>query len=315
MNGWTLILVFPMVFFLSLFFEGVDRKIHSRLQQRVGPPILQPFYDFFKLIHKEIIIPETASRRFFTLMPIAATAVSFLIASIPIMSLIEGVPIAGDLILIMYLFAMVSVFIMIGGTASGNPFGGISFSRKMVMMLGYEVPLILAIISIAFAPSNSLTFLDVIATQKTQRSVLAFMSLGKAFAAATFLICIPAAAEVTPFDIAEAKSEIVHGYLIEYSGVYLALIKLAKASLKFALCFLAATLFFFTPALFEEQLLFGNISAFLLSLLGALIVMVCTITIPRTLSARLKIGQALKFYWGIPLFFAVAALILSILGL
>jgi NADH:ubiquinone oxidoreductase subunit H len=56
----TLLLAFPIVFLISLLFEGMDRKVHARMQNRIGPPIIQPFYDYIKLFNKERIIPETA---------------------------------------------------------------------------------------------------------------------------------------------------------------------------------------------------------------------------------------------------------------
>ncbi|MGF3536518.1 MAG: respiratory chain complex I subunit 1 family protein [Candidatus Bathyarchaeia archaeon] len=306
-------LTFLVVFFLSLLFEGIDRKVHARMQKRIGPPIIQPFYDFIKLFNKERIVPVTASSRIFTAVPIIAAAASILGAAIPLASLILETGVGGDLILVLYLLAMSSVMVMIGGSSSGNPYGAIGFSRKMTMLIAYEVPMLISIVSVSLN-CNSLAYCDVVSAQIMAKLLLAFTRPSMAVAAATFLLCISAAADAVPFDISEAKTEIIHGSLVEYGGPYLVLIKLAKAASNFALTLLAATLFFYLPALFDGYVSLGLGTVFL-SLVIALIFWLLTITVPRTIFARLKIGQAFKFYWLIPLPLSILSMALSILGL
>jgi len=227
-----LLLAFPVVFFLSLLFEGIDRKVHARMQKRIGPPIIQPFYDFIKLFNKERIVPVTASSGIFTAIPIIAAATSILGAAIPLASLIYKTDVGGDLILVLYLLAMSSVMVMVGGSSSGNPYGAIGFSRKMTMLIAYEVPMLISIMSVSLN-CNSLAYCDVVSAQIMAKLLLAFTRPSMAVAAATFLLCIPAAADAVPLDISEAKTEIIHGSLVEYGGPYLALIKLAKAASNF----------------------------------------------------------------------------------
>ncbi|MEM2851423.1 MAG: complex I subunit 1 family protein [Candidatus Bathyarchaeia archaeon] len=308
----VLLAMFPAVFVLSLLFEGIDRKLHARMQKRIGPPIIQPFYDFVKLFNKERIIPVIASPKIFIAVAIIAAASSILGAAIPLANLATRTSIVGDMILILYLLAMSSIMIMIGGSSSGNPYGAIGFSRKMTMLIGYELPLLISVILLALKSGRSIAYYDVILFQTQIRSCLAFTYPSVAIAAVTFLLCMPAGAGVVPFDIPEAKTEIVHGPLIEYGGPYLALVKLAKDAANFAFAFLALTLFFYFPALFEGSILLGEWATLCLCLAGALVVMFCTITVPRTTFARLKIGQAFKFYWLFPLLLAILALALSI---
>lgn len=308
-----LLLAFPVVFFLSLLFEGIDRKVHARMQKRIGPPIIQPFYDFIKLFNKERIVPVTASSGIFTAVPIIAAAASILGAAIPLASLILETGVGGDLILVLYLLVMSSVMVMVGGSSSGNPYGAIGFSRKMTMLIAYEVPMLISIVSVSLN-CNSLAYCDVVSAQIMAKLLLAFTRPSMAVAAVTFLLCIPAAADAVPFDISEAKTEIIHGSLVEYGGPYLALIKLAKAASNFALTLLAATLFFYLPALFDGYVSLG-LGAVFSSLVIALIFWLLTITVPRTIFARLKIGQAFKFYWLIPLPLSILSMTLSILGL
>jgi formate hydrogenlyase subunit 4 len=306
---------FPVVIFLSLFFEGIDRKLYARMQKRIGPPIIQPFYDFVKLLNKESIFPVTASKTIFTSVPIIAASSSILAAAIPLVSLATGAGVLGDLILISYLLAMSSILVMIGGSSSGNPYGAIGFSRKVVMLIGYEVPLLTSILALSLKSKFSFSYIDVVMTQVEIGTCFALASPGAAMAAIAFLLCMPAATGVVPFDIPEAKTEIIHGYLVEYSGPYLAFARLAKDATSFALSFLAFTLFFYHPPLLEDFALMGKLISIILIFIFTFIVMFFTITIPRTIFARLKIGQAFKFYWRCPLVLSVLAVIFVNVGL
>ncbi|MBE0512770.1 NADH-quinone oxidoreductase subunit H, partial [Candidatus Bathyarchaeota archaeon] len=123
-------LSFPVIVFLSLLFEGIDRKLHARMQNRIGPPVIQPFYDFVKLFGKERIVPESAASLIFTTVPVIAAICAVLGGMIPLITALFRVSLVGDLILILYLLTMPSLMIILGGSSSGNPFGAIGFSRS-----------------------------------------------------------------------------------------------------------------------------------------------------------------------------------------
>jgi len=309
----ALLLAFPLVFVVSLVFDGIDRKLHARMQRRIGPPITQPLYDFVKLFSKERIVPTTASSAIFTVLPPIAAAASILGASILLATLLFGVSIGGDLVVVLYLLAMSSVLVVVGGSSSGNPYGAVGFSRKMSMLIAYEVPLLLSILSVSLKV-NSLSHYDVVSAQIMAKSMLALAFPSMAVAAAAFLICITAAADAVPFDVSEAKTEIVYGPLVEYGGPFLALFKLAKSASNLALTLLAATLFFYLPASFGGGASLG-LGSLIICLVLALFFWFLTITIPRTIFARLKVGQAFKFYWFVALPLSVVAVLLSVVGL
>jgi len=304
----------PLIVVISLLFEGMDKKLHARLQNRIGPPIIQPFYDFFKLFGKERIIPENASASIFSMAPILAVIFAVVGALIPFIATLLRVNFAGDLILVIYLLNMPSLMIMIGGASSGNPFATIGFSRAITMLLAYEVPFVLSIGLIAFKTGFSVTSYNIIVAQEIAGMPLAFSYVSMALAAAAFLLCIPIAVGVLPFDLSEAKTEIASGSLIEYSGPYLALMKLSKTVLAFALSFLAATLFFNMYALSNRHFL-GPATDLVVNLIVALFIMFLTITLPRTLFARAKSKQIVKFYWTIPMSIVILATIFNIMGL
>lgn len=310
-----LLIMFPLVFVLSLLFEGIDRKIHARMQRRIGPPIIQPFYDFIKLLGKERITPFTAARGIFGMAPILAASSSLLAGAILLNNIITRMNIIGDLILILYLIATSSLFIMIGGSSSGNPFGALGFSRKATMFICCELPMVISIISVYMKSNFSMSYYNIIEIQIQSGIFLAMSNLSSLLAAISFLICIPAVIGVVPFDIPEAKTEIIYGPLVEYSGANLALLRLTKDSTAFTLVFLASTIFFY-PLSFIQNSFLLDVGIILAScLFSSFILMLITITIPRTIFSRLKIGQTFRFYFLLLFPLSTVSVFLSFLGL
>ena len=198
--------------------------------------------------------------------------------------------------LVCYLILMTAALTMVGGSSSGNPYGAIGFSRKMGMLLGYEVPLLISLLMVAYRSGFTLSFYDMFAAQSSSGAIFFASSWGAALASIVFLLCIPAAAGVVPFDIPEAKTEIVYGSLIEYGGPYLGLLKLGKEATNFTLSLLFFTLFMYLPAAIPALAASNVWLKLLFSLLGALLVYFFSITLPRTIYARVKLRRALRFY-------------------
>ena len=119
-------LVFPGLLFSGViggFISWIDRKITARVQFRNGPPIMQPLYDFIKLLAKETIIPAQGSRTTFVLAPIMAVfgaSISAVFILLPLLGLETGF--SGDLLIIIYLLNIPPLAYMMGAMASGNPF-------------------------------------------------------------------------------------------------------------------------------------------------------------------------------------------------
>ena len=147
------LVVFPGGLFalaLGLFLKGCDRRVEARLQRRVGPPLIQPFLDLVKLSTKEVIIPTSAVRGAFLAAPVVALGgIAMCAALLPVPGVTDGLPKMGDLLVIFYLFPIPAMAIMLAGSSSGSPYGGIGFSREMIMMLAYEVPLLMIMLTVA----------------------------------------------------------------------------------------------------------------------------------------------------------------------
>lgn len=308
------LLVFPGVLFCFLFgllLAGIDRKLVARMQRRIGPPLMQPMYDFFKLLGKDSIVPRKASKRVFLIAPIIGLLSVFIIpVFIPIFGF-EFVKNSADLIVILYLLTAPAIAIILGGSASGSPYSGIGISREMVTMLSYELPLVLIFLAVGSRVGHSMdlasnitfSLTDINLFQEANGILLFDWKMIPAVLA--FLLCIPAEVGTVPFDVAEAETEICEGPLVEYSGVYLALYKLTSSVKMFVM----GALF---VALFMGSLGTGYLSLNVLIFMALIIlVMVISVSFLRAIVARIKIEQTIKFFWTIPTLLGLTSLILT----
>ena len=319
-------LVFPGLLFATiggLILAGFDRKVIARMQRRVGPPILQPTYDFFKLAGKETIVPHAANKPVY----LAAPFVGY-VSLIVMMTLI---PIGGysafsgkaDLIVILYLLTIPAVALIVGGSASGSPYAGIGISREMVTMMAYELPLIIVFLAVArLVGGSSLEFsLQYInAWQVANGPVISHLAMIPA--ALAMLLVIPAEVGTQPFDVAEAETEICEGPLVEYSGLPLGMFKLNTAVKMFVMTSLFSALFLggIYNGIHTGVTLWGIhfldiiIRAIIHFAISLVVTLICMTTV-HAVTARLKIEHLFKFYWTVVTGLALISLILVWIGL
>lgn len=286
---------------LGLLTRFVDRKVTARVQWRVGPPWYQPFVDIMKLLGKETLVPRLSKGTLFLLAPVlgfAATAVAGAVLWHHAIQPQEGL--VGDLIVLVYLLTIPSLMLVLGPGASASPYGGVGASREMKLLLGYELPLLLCLLVAVFHTGGSLRISDIIAGQAAHGVVLARVS--GVIAIVIALLCIHAKLGLVPFDIAEAETEIMGGILAEYSGPPLALILLTKSMLY-------AILPVFLITVFWGGIHLGGLGI-LWAFLKYLTIVVLMILIRNT-NPRLRIDQAVWFFWGILAPLAFVAVLLA----
>lgn len=219
------LIVFPgfiFLFFYGLFCEFIDRKVYARLQNRVGPPLYQPWADFFKLLSKEGLVPAMADRKMFTAIPvfgIAAVVTAFIY--IPIWSAESVYPFTGDIIVVAYLLTLPALLLFLAGWHSTNPFATVGGFRVLTQLFGYEVPFFLAILSPALI-AGMWSLSDIVNYQLNHVWFIVWLPLSFIVA----IISLVGKLERIPFDIPAAEQEIVAGPLVEYSGSRLALMRL-----------------------------------------------------------------------------------------
>ncbi|PKP55473.1 formate hydrogenlyase subunit 4, partial [Candidatus Atribacteria bacterium HGW-Atribacteria-1] len=136
---------------LGLLYKGIDRKLAARMQARVGPPIRQPFMDFFKLMIKENIVPQNAVPWIFNGAPIMALVSSItILLYLPVGNIPPLLSGYGDIVLIIYLLTLPAIGMVVGGFASGSPYASVGAQREMVMMMSYELPLVTAVVALGW---------------------------------------------------------------------------------------------------------------------------------------------------------------------
>lgn len=289
-------LVFPGLAFSAaagLFLSWVDRKVTARVQMRQGPPLLQPFYDVAKYFVKETCIPSGATPAVFWAAPLVglagATTASTMIGG----SLLDpSRGYVGDLIVVIYLLVLPSLAVILGAFSSGNPLASLGGSREMKLLLAYELPFVLALaVPILNAGSIRLGDLAVTVTVARPSGVLALL---------VALICIQGKLGLVPFDLPEAESELTGGALIEYSGAPMGIFRLTRTMLLYVLPL------FLVSAFCGPAAAGGALRGLI-----CLVLLVVSVTLIRNTAPRLRIDQAVKFFWGPVSVVALAALALQ----
>lgn len=318
-------LVFPgflFCFVIGLLLLGIDRKLVARMQRRIGPPIMQPFFDFFKLVGKERIVPSAASRRIYLLAPvIGLLSVVTISLFIPINQFRTVFSNYADVVVVVYLLAIPALAIIIGGASSGSPFAGIGVSREIVLMLGYELPLVITLFTVGWkigkltGTNVTFSFWDIVNFQISNGPAVVLWSLIPA--ALAFLMIIPCEIGTTPFDIAEAETEICEGPLVEYGGFGLGLYKLTQGIKIFVMISLFIALFAsgIIPVSITGNLTVDIIISIMFHILFVIVIMAIVISLIRSITARIRVEQAFKFYWTYPTLLSVVSLILVWAGL
>lgn len=302
-------LIYPGFLFAAIiggFLSWFDRKVTARVQFRKGPPLLQPFYDFFKLLLvKETILPARGAPGLFLAAPVfavfgATMAGAFIL--MPLLGIHSGFH--GDVIVVFYLLTIPSLTYVLGAMASGNPLAAVGGSREMKLIMSYELTFLLVLAGIILKAGLSIDLVKVIAMQRDSGAFIGSLSGILLFIPAIF--CLQAKLALVPFDMPEAETEISDGIFIEYSGTPYALIKLSKYILLFVL-----------PAFVVALLLggFGTEGIQILWTVLKVLAVVLLLTLIRNTNPRVKIRQAIRFFFVWMNLMAIAGIVLTIIGL
>jgi len=198
-------LLFFMAPLLVGLWMGIDRVITARMQNRVGPPIVQSFFDVLKLLGKQ--------QKFLNSSQISFALLCLLFQALALAILVSG----GDLLVVFFLSGTGSVFLALGAFSVRSPFSHLGAQRELLQIFAYEPVLLMAIVSIGYSQRTLLA-------GEMNHALLGYLPLSLAALVAVLVIKL----QKSPYDISHAHTELISGPQIEYSGPYLAILSVAQ---------------------------------------------------------------------------------------
>lgn len=295
------------------------RKVLAHFHLRVGPMrvgwhgVLQTLADVVKLLTKEDLNPSRVDKALFVIAPFAVFVPSLLAyTAIPYSETLVAAPLDAGAFFTFAVLAMVPVGVLMSGWASNSKWSLVGGMRATAQQIAYEVPLLLSALGVVLM-AGSLDLTEIVLAQKGYwlGFVPRFYIIPQLPAFVLFLVAALAELNQTPFDMSEAESELVAGFVNEYSGMKFAFFFLAEFSNSFIISALAVALFFggwLVPG-FESNGLMLSLApvVFLVkTYIGIFVLMWIRGTLPR-----IRIDQLLSFSWKGLIPFGLAWLLLT----
>jgi NADH-quinone oxidoreductase subunit H len=287
-----------------------ERKWAGHMQSRLGPMrtgwhgVLQPFADALKMLGKETITPSGVDRVLFSLAPVLAYMPSILVyCATPWVAEFAGYSFDAGIFMVFAVAALFPVAILIAGWSSRNKYSVLGAFRAAAQQISYEVPMILAVLGVIML-AGSMRLSAIVEAQAHVWNIVT-----QPFAFVLFFIGTIAELNRTPFDMPEAESELVAGYMTEYS------------SMQFAMFFLAEYSNLFTWSLFTALLFLGGWGgpgpAWLgfVWLFAKAYLMVFAIIWVRWALPRLRVDQLMEFGWKVLIPAALVNMFFTALGM
>jgi ech hydrogenase subunit B len=204
MMTWFWIAIAPL---LGGLIYGVERILRARMQQRQGPPVLQPFYDMFKLMDKRTLIIHATHA--------LLGVIHFLILWVAVGAIFWG----WSLLYIIFLHLFALIVLVVAGFSVRSVFSHIGAHRELLALVAYEP--VLLMVAVGFYLASGSFYIDEILRHGpylTQMPLL-FIAL---------LMILPIKVKKSPFDVVEGHQEIVGGVEVEYSGFFFEFLYMAR---------------------------------------------------------------------------------------
>ena len=189
---------------------GIDRKVTARMQGRVGPPVLQPFYDVLKLFEKE--------------NPVVTETQNFYVLSYVVFMVVAGALFfsGGDMLLVIFAFTLSHIFLVLGAYASYSPYSHVGAERELLQIIAYEPMIILTAVGM-YMVTKSFFVSDIVSAPVPMILYLPGIFIG-------YLIVLTIKLRKSPFDLStshHAHQEIVKGVTTDFAGPNLGTIEIA----------------------------------------------------------------------------------------
>lgn len=216
MSTWMIVVLYILLAPLAGgLLAGIDRKITARMQGRFGPPVMQPFYDVFKLFEKESVAVNNVQNFYILFFLVGVIFTGALFFS------------GGDLLLVIFALTLANIFLVLGAYSANSPYSSIGALRELMQMMAYEPMVFLVAIGFYLATKNqgagTFNVADLIAVKQPLIPYLPGIFVG-------FVYILTIKLRKSPFDLSmshHAHQELVKGITTEFSGSTLALIEIA----------------------------------------------------------------------------------------
>ena len=230
MESWAIeIAQAALVLGLAPGLVGVVRWLKARLQSRRGAPPWQPYYELRKLFGKEVVVSRNASWLFRLAPYVVFASTAAAACLVPALAVERPLDSVGDLLVVVYLLLLATVFLALAGLDPGSAFGGMGSSREMTVAALAEPTVALAIFALALS-AGSTNLGQIVA--RTLADPAAALSPGHLLAFAALFVVMLAESGRLPVDNPATHLELtmIHeAMVLEYSGRYLALLEWAAA--------------------------------------------------------------------------------------
>jgi NADH-quinone oxidoreductase subunit H len=238
----------PVILAVALYVWW-ERKVLGWMHVRMGPNsvgpagLAQTFADVFKLLLKELLVPEKSSRLLFILAPLLALTPAFAAwAVIPFDDKLVLADINAGLLYLLSMTSMGVYGIILAGWASNSKYAFLGAMRSAAQVVSYEIAMGMALVGVLIC-AGSLNLSDIVRAQAGAYGILNAFWLPLLPLFVIYFVSGVAETNRAPFDVAEGESEIVAGFHVEYSGAPFAVFFLTEYANMILISFLAATLF------------------------------------------------------------------------
>jgi NADH-quinone oxidoreductase subunit H len=319
MLGQSLLMLVALLIFIAYALYA-DRKVWAAVQLRRGPNVvgpwglLQSFADLLKFVLKEPIIPASANKGMFLLAPLLMCTLS--LAAWAVIPLNAGWAIADINVGILYIFAISSLGVygvIMGGWASNSKYPFLGALRSAAQMVSYEVSIGFVIVTVLMC-AGTLNLSQIVESQNTRLGILGWYWLPLFPMFVVFFISAMAETNRPPFDLPEAESELVAGYMVEYSSTPYLLFMLGEYVAIMTMCALGTILFLggwlspipFAPFTWVPGVIWFVLKASFLFIL---------ITMVKALVPRYRYDQLMRLGWKVflPLSLAMVVIVAAVL--
>ncbi len=288
--------------FMGLLVHWIDRKLYARMQNRVGPPLKQPIYDFLKLMAKTEVVPDGADKAETHLLPCFNLFVAILAALMVPLVALEGwmlISFTGDLMLFLFFLTLNGTIAVLLGWASSSPYTLVGGARVAVAEIAMDLPFVLALIGPAIVVGSlSISVVSGGIGEAVVDCPMLLVALVPMFCVA--LIGMVGVLERIPFDAGHAETEIVGGWETELSGRSLAIVSLSHWIFHFAASGLVASIFLGGtnfPGLDEIGTDWIAASLGFVVMIAKTLFVLFFVSLSRATFSRVRIDQLAKTMW------------------